>query len=57
MKLDLSMLGSNELKALFQAVKEERERRGRKNPTNHEAPSWVIPKKAVRSETSSRAVD
>lgn len=47
MQLDLSKLGSQELKALFLAVKTERERRGKKNPANHEPPLWAIPKKAV----------
>ena len=47
MQLDLSKLGSKELKALFVAVKEERERRGKKNPSSHEPPLWAIPKTAI----------
>ena len=47
MNLELEKLGSKELKELFVAVKSERERRGRKNPANHEPPTWTIPKKAV----------
>ena len=47
MQLDLSKLGSKELKNLFVAVKTERERRGKKNPANHEPPTWSIPKVAV----------
>lgn len=38
MKLDLGKLGSTELKALYVAVKNERERRGKKNPNNHASP-------------------
>jgi len=45
--LDLSKLGSKELKELFVAVKAERERRGKKNPANHAPPVWTIPKTAV----------
>ena len=47
MKLDLSKLGSKDLKELDQAVRAERERRGKKNPANHEPPQWQIPKEAV----------
>lgn len=47
MKLELSKLGAKELKALFVAVKTERERRGKKSPHNHDAPTWTIPNQAV----------
>lgn len=47
MKLDLSKLGSRELKELSQAVQEERERRGKKNPARHEPPLWTIPNEAL----------
>lgn len=47
MQLELEKLGSKELKALFAAVKSERERRGRKNPANHDPVVWAIPKAAV----------
>ena len=46
-KLDLSKLGSKELKELHQAVQEERERRGKKNPARHDPPVWQIPNEAV----------
>jgi len=46
-QLDLSKLGSKDLKALFVAVKTERERRGRKNPANHQPPVFTIPKQAL----------
>lgn len=46
--LDLSKLGSKELKDLSVAVKEERDRRGKKNPAAHEAPTWVVPHAAVQ---------
>lgn len=49
MKLDLSKLGSKELKELSLVVKEERERRGKKNPANHEPALWTIPNEAVAS--------
>lgn len=47
MKLDLGKLGSKELKALYVAMRAERERRGKKNPANHEPPTWVIPNEAL----------
>lgn len=47
MKLDLSKLGAKELKALFVAVKAERDRRGKKSPHNHDAPLWTIPNEAL----------
>lgn len=47
MQLDLGKLSANELKDLTNAVKTERERRGRKNPANHDAPTWTVPNKAV----------
>lgn len=46
-KLDLGKLGSKDLKELSQAVKDERDRRGKKNPAGHEAPTWVIPNEAL----------
>jgi hypothetical protein len=49
-QLDLSRLGSQELKDLALKVKTERERRGRKNPSNHEPPQWPIPNKALLGE-------
>lgn len=47
MQLDLSKLGSKELKDLSVAVRTERDRRGKRNPAKHDTPTWVIPKKAV----------
>lgn len=47
MKLDLSKLGAKELKELSTAVKTERERRGKKNPANHEVPLWTVPNAAL----------
>lgn len=47
MQLDLGKLGANELKELDKAVKAERDRRGKKNPSNHESPLWTVPNKAV----------
>jgi len=49
--LDLEKLGSKELKELSLAVKEERDRRGKKNPTAHEAPTWVIPQVAIQKKS------
>ncbi len=46
--LDLSKLGAKELKDLSVAVKEERDRRGKKNPAMHAPGSWVIPHEAVQ---------
>jgi hypothetical protein len=46
-KLDLSRLGSKELKELALAVKQEAKRRGRKSPENHSPPMWVIPNVAL----------
>jgi len=48
-ELDLGLLGSDELKKLSVAVKAERERRGRKNPANHDPPKWPVPKKALKN--------
>jgi hypothetical protein len=50
LKLDLSLLGSEELKQLSTAVDTERKRRGRKNPANHEPPLWTVPNKALKGE-------
>lgn len=47
MLLDLGKLGAIELKELDKAVKAERDRRGKKNPSNHDSPTWVLPSKAV----------
>lgn len=47
MKLELGKLGSKDLKALHIAMKNERERRGKKNPANHEPPTWAIPNDAL----------
>ena len=47
MKLDMSKLGSKELKELAIAAKTESKRRHRKSPDNHEPPMWVIPNDAV----------
>lgn len=47
MQLDLSKLGSKELKDLFVAVKTERDRRGKRNPANHTPPVWTVPRQAV----------
>lgn len=48
MLLDLGKLDATELKTLSLAVKEERDRRGKRNPTNHEPPTWVIPNMATQ---------
>jgi hypothetical protein len=50
LKLDLSLLGSEELKQLSTAVDTERKRRSRKNPANHEPPLWTVPNKALKGE-------
>lgn len=55
MKLELSKLGSKELKDLSQAVKDERDRRGKKNPASHDAPVWTIPNEAVAQGGKSSA--
>lgn len=52
MKLDISKLGARELKDLDQAVKAERERRGKKNPANHSPPVWPIPNEALVKDKS-----
>jgi len=54
-KLDLSKLGSKELKELYQAVHEERERRSKKNPARHEPPTWVIPNEALAQASKNSA--
>lgn len=48
MILDLSKLGAKELKELSVAVKEERDRRGRKNPAAHLGATCVIPHTAIQ---------
>ncbi len=48
MILDLGKLGASELKELDKAVKAERDRRGKRTPSNHDAPTWVVPNKAVK---------
>jgi hypothetical protein len=45
-KLDLSKLNPGELKVLRVAADEEKDRRSRRNPANHEPPSWDVPKAA-----------
>lgn len=55
MQLDLSKLSSTELKDLALVVKAERERRGKKNPANHDAPAWVIPNRAVKGKDQQAA--
>lgn len=52
--LDLSKLGSKELKDLSLAVKEERDRRGKKNPAAHEAPTWVVPHAAIQKNKEAK---
>ncbi len=47
MKLNLGKLGAQDLKTLYTAVKNERERRGRKNPSNHSPEEWVVPNEAI----------
>lgn len=56
MKLDLSKLGAKELKELSQAVKDERDRRGKKNPASHAAATWIIPNEAVASAKAGPAL-
>jgi hypothetical protein len=53
--LDLGKLSSSELKDLALVVKAERERRGKKNPANHDAPDWVIPNRAVKGKDAQPA--
>ena len=48
MVVDLSKLGSKDFKDLIVAVKEERDRRGKKNQALHQAPTWVVPHEAVQ---------
>lgn len=48
MQLEFGKLSANELKDLFLAVKAEKERRSKKNPSNHDAPSWTIPNRVIR---------
>ncbi len=55
-KLDLSKLGSRELKELHQAVQDERERRGKKNPARHDPPVWTIPNEALAAVGKTGAV-
>lgn len=55
MELSLERLSSVELKSLLKAVDSEKKRRGRRNPSNHDGPTWVIPSKAV--EESDRLSD
>ena len=50
MKLKLDELSASDLKALAVAVKQERERRGKKNPANHDPPTWTLPNKALVTE-------
>lgn len=50
MKLDFEKLGARELKELSTLVKTERERRGKKNPTNHSTPFWTVPNVALVKE-------
>jgi len=54
--IDLGKLSANELKDLANAVKTEKERRSRKNPANHDAPTWGVPNKAlVKTSQTSRS--
>jgi len=47
--LNLGRLSAVKLKELSKVVDEERKRRGRRSPANHESPRWSIPKEAVQS--------
>ena len=47
MELHLEKLSSVELKTLLKAAEEERKRRARRSPDNHEPPKWPVPVKAV----------
>ncbi len=47
MQLDLGKLSAVELKELFVAVRDERERRGKHNPSNHDPIQWAVPNKAL----------
>jgi len=47
--LNLGKLSAVKLKELSKVVDEERKRRGKRSPANHEPPKWVIPKDAVQS--------
>ena len=49
MDLNLGKLSAIKLKELSKVVDEERKRRGKRSPANHESPTWVIPKEAVQS--------
>ena len=53
--LHLGKLGAKELKDLSQAVKDERERRSKRNPANHDAPTWAIPNEALMKSQVSAA--
>lgn len=46
-KLNLGELSAQELKTLYVAVKNERERRGKRNPANHIPEEWAIPNDAI----------
>jgi hypothetical protein len=48
LELNLGKLSSEALKSLSKAVDSERKRRGKRNPTNHEPPTWDIPRVAVK---------
>jgi hypothetical protein len=56
--LDLGKLGSKELKDLSVAVKEERDRRGKKNPAAHAPSTWSVPQTAIQKnkETTKNVV-
>jgi hypothetical protein len=54
-KLELSKLGSRDLKELSQAVKTEQDRRGKRNPANHEPPTWTVPNEAIADRKTQAA--
>lgn len=47
MQLQLGKLGSKELKELSKIVRDEQDRRSKKNPANHAPPTWTIPNEAL----------
>jgi hypothetical protein len=54
LELNLGKLSSDALKTLSKAVDEERKRRSKKTPENHEPPSWQVPGVALSSGAAAK---
>jgi hypothetical protein len=55
LELDFGKLSADALKTLSKAVDEERKRRGKRSPENHDPPRWLIPTVALNGKPAQAA--